>query len=105
MYSKLKNTRVGSFMLFGCRCVGLLKLVRVFMLLAVPLTGFGPLIGIWIPVTVELSSANRVAVMHKQIHKGVFNYTHPQRHTHSELKVLYSDAALPQLLSAHRNQT
>lgn len=110
MYSKLKNTHaLAAKVCFGCRCAGLLKLVRVFMPLAVTLLGFGLLTGIWMAVTAELSNTSPYAVMHTQIHKGVFNHTHLPRHTHththSELKVVNSDAAMPELLLAHKNQT
>lgn len=108
MYSKLKNTHaLAAKVCFGCRCAGLFKLVRVFMLLAVTLLGFGLLTGIWMAVTAALSNTSPYAVTHTQIHKGVFNHTHPPRHTHthSELKVLNSDAAIPELLLAHKNQT
>lgn len=59
------------------KCFGLLKLVHLFVLLAVTLLGFGPLIGIWMPVRAELSNTSPCAAMHMQIHKGVFNHTHP----------------------------
>lgn len=84
MYSKLKNTHASAAKVcFGCRCAGLFKLVRVFMLLAVTLLGFGLLTGIWMAVTAELSNTSPYAVTHTQIHKGVFNHTHPPRHTHT----------------------
>lgn len=85
MYSKLKNTHaLAAKSVFR---LWLLKLVRVFMLLAVTLLGFGLLTGIWTAVTAELSNTSAYAVMHTQIHKGVFNHTHTHKDTHTDTHI------------------
>lgn len=53
VYSRLKNTHgsvIRSHVCVGCPCGGLWKPVRVFILWAVTLLGFGLLVGIWISV-------------------------------------------------------